>query len=270
MKLHVFDNGALYLDEQILIPGKNNATYKNQKRPAEWVLSPMMSFLIQWDGGNLLYDTGYHESFLLKNQPNQDMDRGAVFIAEPEQLLPQRLTQLGLKPEDITHVVQSHLHGDHVGYLYLCKNAEAIIHENEFTQMVKNWAMKTPVAIYSYADFDRFLGANLKYNLIGDDTLEYEIAPGLKVLNFGSGHTFGNLGVFVSLPKSGNYFLVSDALYTEQTINKLPGVVYDSLGYFKATKFIVKYAKEHNATIIYGHNRFQMQELKKAPEGFYD
>jgi glyoxylase-like metal-dependent hydrolase (beta-lactamase superfamily II) len=270
-RLYVFDCGALYLDEQILIPGKNNVTYKNQKRPGEWALSPMTVYLVAHPKGYVLFDTGYHEDFLLSRQADQEMDRGAIFVAEEEQFLPQRLAQLNIKPEEITHVVQSHLHADHAGYLYMFKNADVYIHENEFTQTAKNYCLNKPAGgPYNFIDFERFYGAKLKWRLVEEDVKEIEILEGVKVLNFGHGHTYGNLGLHVELPNSGNFFLVSDALYTEQTINKLPGIVYDSLGYFKAVQFILKYAEAHNAKIIYGHNRFQMAELRKSPDAWYD
>jgi glyoxylase-like metal-dependent hydrolase (beta-lactamase superfamily II) len=269
MKLYVFDCGALYLDEQILAPGKNNASYLNQNRPAQWVLSPMTVYMVEFPGGRVLYDTGLHEDALIINAPDPKADKEAVFYAEKEMFLPQRLEQIGVKPGDITHVVQSHLHSDHAGYLYMFKNAEIITHENEFTQCVKNWALKTNLHPYGWNDFDRFINANLNWNLISGDIKEYKITEGVTVLNFGSGHTFGNLGLLVELPESGNYLLVSDALYNDHVINRLPGIVYDSIGYLKTASFIVKYAKERNAQIIYGHNRDQFAGFIKSTDGYY-
>ena len=270
MKLYILDCGTLYMDEQVLAPGKNNATAMYKDRPARWVMAPISTYLVEFSGGYALYDTGLHEDALKTHAPELNLDTESSFVAGKEMFFPERLAHLGLAPEDVTHVVQSHLHTDHAGYLHLFTNAEIIVQEDEFTMGLKSWALKASAGPYGWGDFDRFLHAGLRFNLLGEEVKRYRIADGVTVFNFGSGHSFGNLGLFVELAKDGNYFIVSDALYNDFVIKRLPGIVYDSIGYLKAACFITQYAKEHDATIIFGHNRYQFTELVKSTEGFYE
>ena len=46
--------------------------------------------------------------------------------------LKEALEKAGMKPEDITHVVISHLHFDHVGNLPLFSNAEILLNKIEW------------------------------------------------------------------------------------------------------------------------------------------
>ena len=270
MKLYVLDCGTLFMDEQVLAPGKNNATAMHKDRPAQWVMAPTTTYLIEYSGGYALFDTGLHEDALKTHAPELNLDGESTFVASKEMFFPERLLHLGLKPDDITHVVQSHLHSDHVGYLHLFTNSEIIINEDEFTFGLKNWALKANVGPYNWNDFSRFLHADLCFNLLGNEVKQYKIADGITVFNFGPGHSFGNLGLFVELAGSGNFLLVSDALYNDYVIDRLPGFVYDSIGYLKTAGFIKRFAEEHDARIVYGHNRDQFTELVKSTEGFYE
>jgi glyoxylase-like metal-dependent hydrolase (beta-lactamase superfamily II) len=258
------------MDEQVLAPGKNNATAMHQNRPAQWVMAPTTAYLVEFPGGYALFDTGLHEDTLKTHAPELGFDGVSTFVASKEMFFPERLLHLGLKPDGITHVVQSHLHTDHAGYLHLFTDSEIIVNEDEFTSGLKYWALKANVGPYNRSDFSRFLDADLRFNLLGNEVKQYKIADGVTVLNFGPGHSFGNLGLFVELAGSGNFLLVSDALYNDYVIDRLPGFVYDSIGYLKTAKFITQYAKEHDAQIVYGHNRGQFTGLVKSTEGFYE
>ena len=270
MKLYVLDCGTLFMDEQVLAPGKNNATAMHRDRPAQWVMAPVTAYLVEFPGGYALYDTGLHEDTLKTHAPELGQDGASTFVASKENFFPERLRHLGLGPDDITHVVQSHLHTDHAGYMHLFTNAEIIVNEGEFTTGLKNWALKADVGPYGWDDFGRFLDAGLSFNLLGAEIKQYKIAEGITAFNFGPGHSFGNLGLFVELAGSGNYFIVSDALYNDYVIDRLPGFVYDSIGYLKTARFITQFAKEHDAMIVYGHNRDQFTGLVKSTEGFYE
>ena len=75
---------------------------------------------------------------------------------------------------------------------------------------------------------------------------ELELAKGVKILNFGPGHAWGLLGLHVELPGEGGIILASDAVYTSESLGppvKMPGIIYDSIGYLNAVEKIRKYAE---------------------------
>jgi glyoxylase-like metal-dependent hydrolase (beta-lactamase superfamily II) len=268
MKMYVLELGGMYLDESQLVAGINPATYRNQNPPARWVYIPVSAFLLDYGGGWLLYDTGCNirEAFV-----PDDADAVSPFCGTEENLIEARLASLCLKPDDISHVVVSHLHVDHAGYLHLFRNAEVIVADREFSETVKLYYSRNfPDGPYKYGDFDNFLSPDgPRWRLLQEINTKYEIVPGAAAINFGPGHAYSMTGLYVSLPDSGNFLLCSDALYRAENFGppvRLPGLVYDSIGYVNTAEFIRKFAAENNAAIIYGHDKKQFATLRKAPE----
>ena len=66
---------------------------------------------------------------------------------------------------------------------------------------------------------------------------------------------------------------MADAIYCRENIEpeiKVPGILYDSLGYKRTAKKIIEYARKTNSKIIFGHDMEQFQTLIKSDEGYYD
>jgi glyoxylase-like metal-dependent hydrolase (beta-lactamase superfamily II) len=252
----------MYVDESSLVAGIRNATFRNQNPVAEWVEIPVCAFLIETSGGLILYDTGCHEREA--NLP-PDADTPSPYVFKPEQLLPNRLEELGVSPGGIGSVVVSHLHCDHAGYLHLFGDSEVVVSDSEFTGAMRLYGLRGfGAGPYKTEDFDAFLSSVSNWRLIGSGELEYELYPGVTAVNFGPGHAFGMTGLLVELPKSGNFLLCSDALYRSDNLGppvKPPGLVYDSLGYIASADFIARYAKKHKAKIIFGHDSRQFERL---------
>ena len=83
----------------------------------------MMIWLIKGPGGkNILVDTGCYHDKLLKAA-------GFKGYIKPS----DTLTKLGLKPEDITDVIISHMHWDHADGIDLFPNAKIWIQKDEYT-----------------------------------------------------------------------------------------------------------------------------------------
>src|SRR5215213_6282858 len=69
---------------------------------------PVYSVLIEHDDGLFLFDTGYdldHVNAVLPFELPEQTD---------EQTIPAQLAKAGFKPEDVTAIINSHLHFDHL------------------------------------------------------------------------------------------------------------------------------------------------------------
>jgi glyoxylase-like metal-dependent hydrolase (beta-lactamase superfamily II) len=204
---------------------------------------------------------------------SEENKNASPFVAAENGSVEERLRQLGLTPADVGTVVMSHLHTDHSGGLHLFKNAEVYVSDDEFTQVAKLWALGVAKPAYDRWDMGAYFGAGLNWRLVEREEQELSIAPGVTVLNFGSGHTYGLLGLLVELENPGNVLLVADAIHTKANAGppvRSPGMVYDTLGYAATVKRIMRYAGERDARIIYGHDPEQFRELRLAPEEYYD
>lgn len=270
-KVHVLDNGKLENDRANQIVFHKLGTKDNHNSPSEWVDVPVYTVLIEHPDGLVLFDTASHPDAMTERWAELNMARTPYFATE-EQLLPNALARLGFKPEDLNYVVVSHLHEDHGGCLEMFKNAEIIVHDDEFTQTMKLYGLNKDFGACIKADIAAWLAAGLKWRLIERDEGDVELLEGLTILNFGAGHSFGMLGLLIELERDGNIILASDTVFTRTNYGPpivFPGLNYDSLGYVRTIKKIWKLAKEKQAQVWFGHDIEQFSELRKAPDGFY-
>jgi N-acyl homoserine lactone hydrolase len=272
MKMYVLDNGKMWIDKATLVAGHNMATADNQHQIADWSDIPIHTFLIDHPEGLVLFDTACDPEGMEKNWPDF-MKKDSPYTVPENGYLPERLAQLNIKPEDIKYVVISHLHVDHAGCLKFFKNAKVFVNDEEFTRSLRQYALNDDLGAHMKTDIEGWLSAGLSWHPVEKNVKEIEILKGLTVLNFGPGHSWGMLGLLVELPQSGNFLLVADALYTSVNAGppvKLPGILYDSLGYVSTAKFISQYAEKKNAIVLYGHDKEQFASLITSTEGCYE
>lgn len=270
MKMHVIGCGRMWLDRSGLYASQTEE--KDQAGVPEWVDIPVCTYLFEHPGGLVLYDTACDPEGMSKNWPEYNKSVSPHEAGEGEHL-PERLGQLGLSPEDIRYVVMSHLHTDHAGCLKLFKNAEVFVDERELAQAAKQYALRVYQPAYIQSDIKGWLDAGLRWRTISPDEKTVQLLDGLTVLNFGPGHAYGMLGLFAELEESGNFLIVSDALYTEYNFGpplRLPGLVTDTSGYIKTAEYIREFAARHDAKILFGHDKKQFESLIKAPDGYYE
>lgn len=271
MKMYVLSSGRLWLEKSGLI-AEEPGTAADNNQSGERVYIPVPVFLFDHPEGLVLFDTACDPEGMTKNWPEMNKQVSPL-IAEEGEHLPARLKQLGLSPEDIKYVVMSHLHTDHAGCLKMFKNAEIFVNELEFTETLKQYAIREYKPAYIASDIKGWLESELNWHLIDPDEKEHRLLPGLTIVNFGPGHTYGMMGLLAELPKSGNFLIVSDALYTKENMGppvKLAGLVYDSVGYIRTAELIKEYAEKHHATILFGHDAEQFEGLVKSTEGYYE
>lgn len=271
MKFYILDNGWETLDKSYFIAGANAGTASNKNPVNEWIDIPIQAYLIKSEYGNILFDTGCDVEWK-KNWPAFIPEQSPYYVTE-EQYLLNRLQQLGLGPEDIQYVIISHLHVDHAGNLFHFTDSEVYVNENELLQTLKGYVTNRELDVHVPSDIKRFVDAELNWKTLGNDIEEYQLIPGVTILNWGSGHSFGMLGMKVELENTGNLLVVADAIYCRENIEpeiKVPGILYDSLGYKRTAKKIIEYARKTNSKIIFGHDMEQFQTLIKSDEGYYD
>jgi N-acyl homoserine lactone hydrolase len=100
------------------------------------------------------------------------------------------LATVGLKPEDIDLVIQTHLQWDHVGNTFKCKKARVVVQEDEL-----NFALfPHPILAPTYAGY---LLKGLNYEVVKGYC---EIEPGITLIP-SPGHTPGCQSVSVSTEK---------------------------------------------------------------------
>lgn len=257
MKLYVLDLG------KIVMLGDNPVT-DSREGAAE---IPLEAFLLDTPTEKILFDTGCVPGCMEGVWP-KELCKNPV-VASPKGSLLEQLADLHISPEEITCIVASHLHLDHAGGLHLFPNARVFVQEQELARVMHDAENGTLGMFHLPCDVENWKRGGVHWESVKDESLE--LCPGVTVLNFGPGHSYGMLGLMVEL-SCETFLLVSDAVYSAAYYGppaQLSGAVEDEAGYFAAMETIRRLAAEQHARVLYGHDLQQFETLKKAPLEFY-
>jgi glyoxylase-like metal-dependent hydrolase (beta-lactamase superfamily II) len=273
MKMHVLDLGTLKADRNLLVLKSAFASRSNPAPPCDFHEFPVSAYLVEHARGRVLFDTGCHPEAMGSGGrwPPQFQDE-VPFSGGAACCLPQRLQDLGLGPDDIDDVVLSHMHNDHAGCVEFFGRSRLLVHEDEFAACLRAYALGRKMDSYIWDDTHQWVGRSLNWRLVGRDEPDFELAEGVRLLNLGPGHSYGMLGLHVTLPETGHVLLVSDAVYTSDNYGppeRYPGVVYDTIGWQRTVTRIRRLAADLGAQVWFGHDAKQFATLIKAPAGVY-
>jgi glyoxylase-like metal-dependent hydrolase (beta-lactamase superfamily II) len=230
--LKLLSDGYFELDMGMLVYGKT--PYYGKKYMA--ALKPL---LIQTDSDNILVDTG------LGDLPEEFKK---YYTIDRTQTLDKSLSTEGLTPDDISLVINTHLHADHCGNNRLFKNARFVVQELEL----------------KYAQNpDRFLkGGYIKELFDGSEfntvSGNQEVLPGISTI-LTAGHTPGHQSVLVDATNTSlrkKYIYCGDEAPLEENLLKrnITGILYSQVKSLAAIDRLRGYEAEY----IYSHDREQL------------
>ncbi|HEU5287731.1 MAG TPA: MBL fold metallo-hydrolase, partial [Candidatus Limnocylindria bacterium] len=93
----------------------------------ERTVAPVWSALLRTPDGNILFDTGLHPVHVARPEATFGPQSGLRVVMEDGDAIVARLASLGVRPDDISIVVNSHLHFDHAGNNGAFPNATFIV-----------------------------------------------------------------------------------------------------------------------------------------------
>lgn len=168
----------------------------------------MMVWLIRGNGRNILVDSGFYRDQFFKQWTVRDFVKPSEAVG-----------LLGLKPDQITDVIITHMHWDHADGMELFPKARVWVQKDEYGYYTGDaWQQKGK---HSGIDPDDVL-AVVKLNLEGRVGLvngdAQEIIPGITCYTGGK-HTFQSQYVGVST-QAGAIILASDNMYLYENLEK--------------------------------------------------
>jgi len=252
MKLQFISAGRLRLKKSI---------YDRSADRSETFEAPVSSALIRHKQGNVLFDTGCHPSVVEHGEERWGslMKVMTPVMGAQDTLLPN-LACVGINPDDIDVVVNSHFHPDHCGCNEFFRKATIIAHTKEIE------AAKAPgaeTAGYLRADWDH----GQKTDAVDGDRDVF--GDGKLVLIPLPGHTPGTLGASVNLDRDGSFLLVSDAVSLRANLDAdtVPRNTWNAEALLKSFAEIRRVEKS-GATIVCGHDDAQWKGLRKGAEAY--
>lgn len=245
-KVYLLDSGTLVIDQSHITwnLGAGNP-----------VRFPVYSVLIEHDDGLFLFDTGYDLEHVKAVLPFELPEQTA------EQTVPAQLAKIGVKPEEIDYVVNSHFHFDHVGGNRYLTNATLLTSKLE----LRSCMVPEPFERLGYSDLSFYWPALKREFLEGD----VEIAKGLTLFQT-AGHTIGHVSLLAEPEGRRPMIFAGDAAYTFETLDRMiiGGFHLDPVDSITALKRIKAMAKQHDAEIFPSHDMEPWLTWKHAPD-FY-
>ncbi|MBP1722784.1 MAG: N-acyl homoserine lactonase family protein [Deltaproteobacteria bacterium] len=251
MRLYALSCGLVRCRKNVFVPDA----------PREEIIAgPMPVFVILHPKGNVLFDTGPNPGVF---QDALARWGGLAKAFEPlgnegSGILAQ-LKTMGLRPEDIRYVVNSHLHFDHAGGNQFFPKSIFLVSRKEM-----EWAQRPENEGKGYfrADWDYpliYREIEGFFDLYGDGRLTVIPLPG---------HTPGHQGLLVRLPKDGAMILSGDSVPCKENYRdfKIPRNHLDGEQARKTIQGLRDLVEKEKALLIHGHDPEQWKQILKAPE----
>jgi N-acyl homoserine lactone hydrolase len=266
IKLYAFSSGALTIGKGALV---NTAPMQPP------IQIPVGFYVIRHPKGNVIFDTGNNDKII--TDPSY---WGASFNAlkpvnTPDVAIDTQLQKIGLKPDDITYVVVSHLHLDHGGNVGKFPNSTIVVQKSEIRNAF--WPEPGTGGPYMIGDVLPLRSANTDNpNAVKMLQLEGDLdlfSDGTLVVKRWVAHTPGSQMMTVRLKNTGLIILTGDNVYFRENVEKNtpPNIVlaYSPSGFFSAFEWIRHMMATEKANFFTAHDPDAFKAMKKAPE-FYD
>lgn len=250
MKVYLLDSGTLMLDKSL-------ATW-NHNQGIEFRF-PVFSLYIDHPEGKILIDTGFEKSWVERKLPFEKPTQ-----THAQQLVNQ-LARVGVKPEEIDVVVNSHLHFDHCSNNNLFPQAKFVFSKSE----LRHAYVPDPWERLGY-DADLVAIPGMKTELLELGSFEYEVASGITLIET-PGHSVGHLSAIVR-PGGDHPPMVFpfDVAYTKHNLKDrvLMGLHSDPRELLDSMNRIDNIAKRIGGKIFYSHDPEEFTTYTLAP-GYY-
>jgi glyoxylase-like metal-dependent hydrolase (beta-lactamase superfamily II) len=219
-----------------------------------------MTWLIKGNNGkNILVDAGF-----LKNiEEAKDFD--IIDYVRPDSVL----SRIALSPGEITDIILSHPHWDHIDGIDLFPNAHIWIQKEDFNYFVGTaWQSDSTNSGFNKRDVRKLVDLNLAGRLTLIDGDDKEIIPGIKVYT-GSRHTFNSQYILVKTG-SDKIIIASDNIWVYYSLEHLKSAplygTFDTTAYVKSMQRM-KTLVSNTKYIIPGHDSKMFSMFPTIKEG---
>jgi glyoxylase-like metal-dependent hydrolase (beta-lactamase superfamily II) len=201
-------------------------------------------FWVIRDGGRVvLVDTGF--------APEAGDRRRRAHYGTPEQALPA----LGIEPDDVSVIVITHAHWDHVGNVRQFPRAQLVMAEAEYAFWTSPLAARAHFAAHAEPAEIALMERAREEDRLTLFTGQYTLGPGIELTEVG-GHTPGQLIASVVTPEGGTVVLASDALhlYEEVERDRPFAILTDLPAMYRAYDTLAQLARQPRTDLVAGHD----------------
>jgi glyoxylase-like metal-dependent hydrolase (beta-lactamase superfamily II) len=215
-----------------------------------------MTWLLKGNNGRtVLVDAGFQRKSKLFN------DRITDFVRPDSSLSP-----MGIKPGDITDIIITHPHPDHIGGLELFPNARFWMQKKDYSYFVTDaWQKGGNSGGFDSTDVTVLAGLNAAGRMQLVDGDDIEIIPGIKVY-IGSRHTYESQFAVVNT-STDKVLIASDNCWFYYNLDHMISIppTFDPVGYVNQLKRMKTLVKPE--LIIPGHDSKIFDRFTKVKDG---
>jgi 4-pyridoxolactonase len=250
MKLWLLDTGSIVIEHTQLL----------WNVPGDPVRIPSYAVLVEHDDGLYLFDTGFGLEHTSRVLPFEHPEQTA------EQTIPAQLRLCGFTVSDVTTLVNSHLHFDHVGGNgdFAGTGVRNVVHAREIAQARHH----EPFEYFGYSDRSWDYDGVALVPVTGD----LELAPGIRLYET-PGHTVGHYSVLLAGggdSSSRAMLFPFDVVYTAVGLEKgmQPGFHHDPVAGVRSIRRIKALVEEHGADVFFSHDPEAWRAYRQAPDSY--
>jgi glyoxylase-like metal-dependent hydrolase (beta-lactamase superfamily II) len=217
----------------------------------------MVVWLIRGGGHTILFDSGFHRDTFLKYFPMK------------EYLRPDEAVKLaGAKPEEVTDIVISHAHWDHMGGIDLFPKANVWIQKAEYRYYtMEAWQSGGNHGGIDPEDVKQLVQLNTEGRLRLVDGDNVEIFPGIRAYT-GSRHTYASQ--YLRVEGNPPFVLASDNCYLYLNLSShLASATFsdaDHAANIAAQSRMIELAGSADR-VVPGHDALQFQKFPTSADG---
>ena len=210
IELTLFHTGAVDIVRSAFMPWVEGVARDEKVR------APVWSALLRTPDGNILFDTGLHPVHVARPEATFGPNPSMTIVMEEQDGVVARLASVGVKPDDIAIVVNSHLHFDHAGNNGAFPKATFIVQDDHLA-----YAKGRPNFPGIYWDIPE-----LTYVPAAGRA---KVAKGIEVVPT-PGHAPGHQSLVVDLAETGRVVLTGDAAFTRENLRRgeIPAIDQDA------------------------------------------
>jgi glyoxylase-like metal-dependent hydrolase (beta-lactamase superfamily II) len=251
LRIYALSCGSLEFDRSLFFPASEEGVR---------ITMPVSSYLIVHPQGKLVFDTGIHCDALADPAGRLGKRVASLFgiHSRAGEDVVSQLALLGIRPDEIRYVVNSHFHFDHCGCNASFPRAQFLVQRTELQ------VARAEPKRYNAKDWDH----RLEYREIDG---EYDVfGDGLLVLLPTPGHTAGHQSLWIRLDATTQFMLTADACYTqehlEKTILPTPASVHDAAQMTHSLMKLRGMRDRQGVKLLYGHDAAQWNAMPHAPQ----
>ena len=225
---------------------------------------PVPFYLIRHPDGDVLVDGGNPLAVARDARAHWGAlaDQFRVRMTERQHCVAQ-LSELGIEPQSVSHLVQTHLHIDHTGALGHFPNATVIVQAEELG--AARTAEPPHAHGYVRGDFDRpglgWRPVEGELDLFSDGAIRLVCTPG---------HSAGHMSLLLQLEQAGPVLLTADAADNlAQWEGQLrPRALHSRDDAKRSLERLRQLASETGSLVVFGHDPDNWSRLRHAPDHY--